>query len=238
MTSSNACRGRSKARDERLQPLALGRGGRRTVEAARELGAPERHGLAPSRHRSRPSSSSSTASSTARQKSQTATIACRCSAGQDEKRVVEAGLSRHYSRAGVQRAARQSSTGTSAAPSAGRCSNSVEPAVFDALEDPHASQPGEPQLGAQAAAHAVADRAALAEQLARDRDAALERARPRVADRTAREVGFVRAGRDADLARDVQPARRASRVRSPARSWSAAARCRARPTIDRAPSSR
>ena len=52
------------------------------VEAARELGAPERHRLAARRQPwSAAGGSSSTASSTARQKSQTAMIARRCSAG-------------------------------------------------------------------------------------------------------------------------------------------------------------
>src|SRR6185436_17249365 len=80
-----------------------------------------------------------------------------------------------------------------------------EPAVFDALEDPHAAQPGEPELRAQAAADAVADRAAFAEQLARDRGAALERPAPGVADHAARKVVFAGAGFRAHLARDVQP---------------------------------
>ena len=69
-----------EGRDEGLEVLSLRRGRRGSVERARELGAPEGHGLAAGRIVGRVVFSS-TASSTARQKSQTATIACRCSAG-------------------------------------------------------------------------------------------------------------------------------------------------------------
>ena len=107
--------GRSNSRDERLQAASLCGRRRPAVERARQLLAPERDRGATRRQRFAAgvtAGASSTASSTARQKSQTATIARRCSGGQDEERVVEAGLARHQTSAG-QRAARQSSTGTS-----------------------------------------------------------------------------------------------------------------------------
>src|SRR6185503_21122102 len=66
------------------------------------------------------------------------------------------------------------------------------PSGFDTLEDPLATQPGQPQFEPQPAADAVADRAAFVKCGTREADAGFDRPSPIRRQRAARQVGFSR----------------------------------------------
>ena len=132
---------------------------------------------------------------------------------QDEERVVEAGLAGHVpgmprDRRPRQRTARQSSPGTSPAPSVGRRRRAVGAGAVDALEDPHAAEPGHAQLEAQPAARRRRRPAGPASNRPRvRRTASAKRVAPgRRSDAARRDRLPAAPQAAADVARHVEPA--------------------------------
>src|SRR5262245_53268239 len=81
----------------------------------------------------------------------------------------------------------------------------VETGRFDVLEDPHAPQPGKPELPAKPPVNGVADRTAGLKEFPRALCCFLERGAPLQGDPTAIEIGFPRERPGARLIRQVEP---------------------------------